>query len=289
MDEQERNQTVSGDFSGQLAGGDILNQHHHYHESPKLTDAERWELNRKVDQVEEVSGHPAKAVWGQLNRIIGRKLADFRLEHKASAHTILDLWIEIGGLKDELAGSAKALTRLTELNAEQASKLRNTERTIDYLKQNPSQSSELSKKLLSAEQELQSFRQRYQRQASEIEELTRSLKQAQSTRVSSHCISCSATNYELSNTKKKLFGWIVAAAIAAVTTGSSITLYRQEAAKLEAANARIQTCEYGGQAYRLGSVIDFPNAPDIQCIADSGGQVARWEKLQSPPKRRHRG
>ncbi|WP_145964306.1 hypothetical protein [Chromobacterium phragmitis] len=289
MDEQERNQTVGGDFSGQLAGGDILNQHHHYHESPKLTDAERWELNRKVDQVEEVSGHPAKAVWGQLNRIIGRKLADFRLAHKAPAHTILDLWIEIGGLKDELAGSAKALTRLTELNAEQASKLRNSELTIDYLKKNPPQPLELSKKLLSAEQELQSWRQRYQRQASEIEELTRSLKQAQSTRVSSHCISCNAVSHELSNTKKKLFGWMAATAIAAIAAGSLITLYRQEAAQLTAANARIQICEYGGQTYRLGSVIDLSDAPDIQCIAGDKGRVARWEKLQPTPKRRHRG
>lgn len=62
------------------------------------------------------------------------------------------------------------------------------------------------------------------------------------------------------------------------------------AAEADAARAQLSLCEYGGQSYRVGSIIDNAKAPDLECVG-APGQVASWQKLavRTPAKRVRRG
>ena len=67
-----------------------------------LTTAERSELNKKVLRLEKDFDKPGWATWRFLHSTIGvENLKAMRIEHRDSAHTILDLMIELAETKEK--------------------------------------------------------------------------------------------------------------------------------------------------------------------------------------------
>lgn len=91
MDKKKTN--IEGDFSGQLAGGDI-NNHHHYSGSRPLNSAEVQDIKNKVLHYVVIGGKTEIEVWGALKKILGCGLRELHQDQEKAAHSILDLWIE---------------------------------------------------------------------------------------------------------------------------------------------------------------------------------------------------
>ncbi|OHX19674.1 MULTISPECIES: hypothetical protein [Chromobacterium] len=106
------------------------------------------------------------------------------------------------------------------------------------------------------------------------------------------CEDCVASAQALSEAQRSVK---VLIAISVLAIGISISLgylSHTSSAQASALKAQLQSqqheCNYQGQRYRLGSIIDFPNAPDIQCLAGQNGQVAYWQPLHVAHKLRKR-
>ncbi|WP_155295463.1 hypothetical protein [Chromobacterium violaceum] len=257
-------------------------EHYHYTEGRRLTEPEIRELKLKVRRLADTTKIDEVEYWAELKTILGKGLRELCLEQKAAAHKILDLLLEnadYGKALDSRPQSdqeqASAIAEMLVQNSELAAKLTN-------LQHNNSALEKQRQHLQSRSQQLQDTNSKLSHQ---VDELTRSLKHAQSLRVSTHCISCSTTSKELADTKNVKRLWMGAAFIMAVSAGAFGLLYKQAHAEAIAVGARIQSCEYNGQPYQLGSIIDNPHAPDIQCVAGSAGQAAFWQKIHIEQKR----
>ncbi|MFB9159923.1 hypothetical protein [Chromobacterium violaceum] len=260
-------------------------EHHHYTEGRRLTEPEIRELKQKVRRLADATKIDEVEYWAELKTILGKGLRELCLEQKAAAHKILDLMLECSDYAKELDSrpqsdqeQARAVAEMLVQNSELAAKLTNLQRTHDELKKQRQQQHSQSQQLQETNSKL----------SHQVDELTRSLKQAQSHRVSTHCISCSATSKELADAKGAQRVWIGLTLVMAVCTGAFGLLYKQARAETVAVGARIQNCEYNGQLYRLGSIIDNPHAPDIKCVQGDSGQVAFWQQLQAHSKRKQK-
>lgn len=251
-------------------------EHHHYTEGRRLTEPEIRELKQKVRRLADATKIDEVEYWAELKTILGKGLRELCLEQKAAAHKILDLMLESSDYAKELDSrpqsdqeQARAVAEMLVQNSELAAKLTNLQRTHDELKKQRQQQHSQSQQLQETNSKL----------SHQVDELTRSLKQAQSHRVSTHCISCSATNKELADAKGTQRVWIGLTLVMAVCTGALGLLYKQARTEAVAMSVKIQNCEYNGQSYRLGSIIDLPQAPDIQCTEGKNGQSSYWMQL----------
>ncbi|UTH73956.1 hypothetical protein [Chromobacterium sp. IIBBL 290-4] len=260
-------------------------EHHHYTEGRRLTEPEIRELKLKVRRLSDTTKIDEVEYWAELKTILGKGLRELCLEQKAAAHKILDLLLEISDFSKDLnrlpqssQEQASAITEMLVQNSDLAAKLTNLQRTNDDLKKQRQQLQDNAQQLQSKNSNL----------SQQVDELTRSLKHAQSHRISTHCTSCATTKIELSDAKNAMRLWISGAFLMAVGAGVFGMLYKQAHAETVAIGARIQNCEYNGQPYRLGSIIDNPQAPDIQCVAGNAGQAAFWQKIHIGQKRKSR-
>lgn len=134
-------QEIKGDFTGQLAGGDIVN--HNYTQGRLLTKAERVELHRLVQRLENDFGEPGWQTWKFLHRTIGvENIEVMCLDHLGPAETILNLLLERARLRadlkskmEEFQQSGKALTSLTERNSQLAVQLKQAQQAAAALHQ----------------------------------------------------------------------------------------------------------------------------------------------------------
>lgn len=122
-------QEIKGDFAGQMAGGDIINNLHT--QGRLLTKAERIELHRLVQRLESEFGEPGWQTWKFLHRTIGvENIETMCLAHRDQAETILNLLLARATLQEELQSkteefeqSATAITRLAERTSELSTQL----------------------------------------------------------------------------------------------------------------------------------------------------------------------
>jgi hypothetical protein len=93
-------QTIQGGVK-QLAAGDI---HNHPGSGRALTRAERIDLNRQVDELENQSGDSRREIWLELHRLIGvNSIDEMCIEHLAAASALLELRLQNATLRKELA------------------------------------------------------------------------------------------------------------------------------------------------------------------------------------------
>lgn len=104
------------------------------------------------------------------------------------------------------------------------------------------------------------------------------------------CYRCLTATQTLAENRRSLV-LVSAMAVLAIAAAVFFGVRSQAlAAEAEVARAQLSLCEYGGQSYRVGSIIDNAKAPDLECVG-APGQVASWQKLavKAPAKRVRRG
>lgn len=126
---------------GDVAGRDIVN--HNYTQGRLLTKAERVELHKLVQRLENDFGEPGWQTWKFLHRTIGvENIEVMCLAHRDQAEAILNLLLERARLQteledktDEFEQSGKALTTLTERNSLLAAQLKQAQQAATALHQ----------------------------------------------------------------------------------------------------------------------------------------------------------
>ncbi len=82
-----------------------------------LTREERVELNKKVKQIEQVSGEQGWITWRFIHRTIGvESVEDLKLDQKDAIHVLLDLLLERATLKKQNQGVAKEFAESIQQN-----------------------------------------------------------------------------------------------------------------------------------------------------------------------------
>ena len=82
-----------------------------------LTREERVELNKKVKQIEQVSGEQGWVTWRFIHRTIGvESVEDLKLDQKDAVHVLLDLLLDRATLKKQNQGVAKELDESMQQN-----------------------------------------------------------------------------------------------------------------------------------------------------------------------------
>lgn len=277
VDERNQSQNVQGDFNGQLANGNISNHIYGNQERARLNGAEAKRIKDKALELIGLTGQESVKTWGRLKDIFGEGVNDLFRDQEKAAHVILDLWLEQA--KNHNESSAKQQTDLLIQLSELKAKHSEAQSEEQKLRR---QHAETTDRLRHAQQAYSNLEQQHRQQAASLNILSDQLRRAQDVthRVSTHCISCSATSKELADAKNAKRLWIGGAFVMAVSTGMLGLLYKQAHAEAVDIGAKVQNCEYNGQEYRLGSVIDLPKAPDIRCTYDENKRSASWTLLR---------
>lgn len=226
-----------------------------------LTQQERSELNKKVQQLAEEYGQIGWKTWRFLHNTIGvENIEAMRLGQRDIARTILDLMLEVAALK-RAQGSAS-----------------NEEMTDD-----------LRSELIKVQQALQLNTARWayeSRRASEAVANSDRLKAAAAVteqllvKSRADCRSLELSVKSLCTRSYWLAGLLCLTSVLLAT----ITYVSQEQAKrVDAMGARLSLCSFDGRAYPIGSVID--GRPSMECI-EGGDGFSTWQPMATKPTRK---
>lgn len=272
-----------------------------------LTGKERAALNGKIVQLHEKYGEHGGKTWTFLHQTIGVDCVDdIRLEQRDAAHAIVDLLLERAKLQHELKNGPRSDTRSSRELAERIAQVSDLTAKLSHLqhahdaqveqrqeiqqayaelqganRKQAKQLADAASQLRNAQQAQASLEQQYRQQTARLNETAEQLRRAQETaRRSQVCTTCQTNWHKLTNTRKLL---LTASIMASTAIGAAIVLgYRGHFAsnRAELAEARIHSCEFGAKPYTIGSIIDNPQAPDIQCVADPKGGQPHWQTLK---------
>ncbi|WP_152681931.1 hypothetical protein [Chromobacterium subtsugae] len=280
VDERNQNQNVQGDFNGQLANGNINNHIYSGQDRERLTAAEVWPIKLKGRQLIDLLGKDSVEVWGPLKEILGEGHNELFRDQEKAAHAILDLWIAQAERQDEASAGQQAdlLIQLSELKAKYT-EAQSTEKKLRK------QHAETTERLRQAQQAYSSLEQLHRQQTASLNTLSNQLRQAQETTPRAHtCASCYAATFKLASTRK---GLVTASVMAGLAIAVSVVLgYSNYQASKRASTAEmlVRSCEFHGKAYSIGSIIDNPQADDVQCVASPQGGQPNWQTIK-PTKR----
>jgi hypothetical protein len=225
---------------GDVAGRDIIN--HHHTQGRLLTKVERIELHKLVQRLETEFGEPGWQTWKFLHRTIGVENIDAMcLSHRDQADTILNLLLERASLQDEL--------ECTEAEFEQSGKAltKMAERNSQLVAQ------------------LQQAQQAYTALHAKVSER----------KPGEQCAKCAAAKEAVGTARRRM----LAAGIAAVVCALAGAFFAYQAyAKRAAASPTV--CQFNGQSFSVGSVIDGQDGANIECILGTG-QTPQWKSVNA--------
>lgn len=265
-----KSQVFEEKVSGQVVMGDVVNQIHH-DGSRALTSQESKELNNKVKQLSENYGEQPWDTWRFLHRTIGvESVKEMRLDHRDSAHAILDLLIEraelrsCGQQRSDDGYSSGEWTELIVKNSELAARLKESQTARNRLEQRLGEETERSKVLFSQLESAKSGAVRYEKLFASSDNLSRQL------------------GGSLVHAQKRGRRLMALLALFVLTTIAGAATAFFQATKARAAEARLSVCTFGGKSYAVGSVID--TNPDKECIRTSDGRAV-WKAVQEKARR----
>lgn len=266
-----KSQVFEEKVSGQVVMGDVVNQIHH-DGSRALTSQESKELNNKVKQLSENYGEQPWDTWRFLHRTIGvESVKEMRLDHRDSAHAILDLLIERAELQSHCNqqqnnddDSSGDWTELIVKNSELAARLKESQTLQKRLERRLDEEVERAKELHSQSKSAEYAAERYETLFVNSDNLSRQL---------------GSSLVHAQKRGRRLMALLVLFVLATIA-GTATAFF--QATKARAAEARLSTCTFGGKAYAVGSVID--TNPDKECIRTSDGRAV-WKAVQEKPRR----
>ena len=243
-----------------MAGRDVVH-HHHGHGRP-LTAKERAELNAKVTKLHEEFGTPGWQTWRSLHGYSGVENIDaMRLGHRDSVNAILDLMLEVAGLKKKLleASSVKAPEQAASRPEEVARLFVENGRLSARADAAEQKQRELEKLLSLSEGKL----------AAALDALRDARRASE------------ALGEKLSATARHAKRSAALAVLVFIGAGGAAYAAFDQAKRAALAESKLVACEFGGEAYAVGSVV-AENASRECVLGDEG--IAVWQS-QSPAKR----
>lgn len=276
VDERNQNQNVQGDFNGQLANGNINNHIYSGQERERLNPAEVWPIKIKGRQLIEMTGKNSAEIWGRLKDILGEGHNELFKDQEKAAHAILDLWIEQANFRGEDSAGLPAglLIQLSELKA----KYTEAQSTEQKLRK---QYADTTDRLRHSQQAYSNLEQQHRQQTASLNALSDQLRRNQGTiRRPQTCPSCDAAAVKLASTRKGVFTASVMAGLAIATTIVLGYWSYQASKRASSAEMLIRNCEFHGKTYSIGSIIDNPQADDVQCVASPQGGQPSWQTIK---------
>lgn len=253
-------QEFIGAVQGDVAGRDVVH-HHHGHGRP-LTTKERAELNAKVTRLHEDFGTPGWQTWRSLHGYAGVENIDaMRLGHRDSVNAILDLMLEVAALKkmlkvasisaaqEQAASHPEEIARLSVENGRMAARADASEQ----------RQCELERLLSLSEGKL----------ASALDALVDTRRAGE------------ALGHKLVTSTRRANRFAALAVLVFIGAGGAAYAAFDQAKRAALAESRLVTCEFGGDAYAVGSVV-AENASRECVLGDEG--IAVWQ-AQPPAKR----
>lgn len=241
-------EAVKQEFSGSVgdvAGRDIIN--HLHTQGRLLTKPERIALHKLVQRLESEFGEPGWQTWKFLHRTIGVENIDVMcLGHRDQAETILELLLERASLQDALANKTDEFDQSAQAITTLAER-----------------NSGLAAQLKQAQQAYAVLK----AQAAEPKQVD-------------NCTRCKAATEVIGRTRKHMLLARVAAGAAAIAAASFSYQAHSLSRAAQTVQARFAVCEFEGKPFTVGSIIDNTDAPDIECVASTGGQSPQWKTIK---------
>ncbi|ALS60686.1 hypothetical protein [Pandoraea norimbergensis] len=261
---------------GEVAGRDIVN--HHHSKGRPLTKDERRSLNNYVKQLEDEYGESGKQTWTSIHRILGNdNIEEMSIEQIKPTEAILQLLLSNAQLKRQAAsaGNDPDLTVKLRLLADQLSSvIAERDKIKTQLVQYHQAYTSLEKRFKSQTRDLEASENKYSRlmdAADEVSQINERNKAAVS----------ALANVRHSVRRLRILALLAFAA--AATGGYGTYAFREKALTAQSA---LNGCAFDGKPYSVGSIIDNPQAPDIQCVAMGSGRRPEWQQTSNNPKAR---
>jgi len=252
-------QEFVGAVQGDVAGRDVV--HHHHGNGRPLTAKERSELNAKVTRLHEEFGTPGWKTWRSLHGYAGVENIDaMRLGHRDSVNAILDLMLEVAELK--------RLKETSDIAAHEQAASQPEELARLFV-----ENGRLSARADAAEQKQRELEKLLSLSEGKLASAMGALRAAR--------LAEEALGHRLSAWTRRTKRFAVLAVLALIGAGGAAYAAFDQARRAALAESRLLTCEFGGDAYAVGSVV-AENA-SRECVLGEEG-TAVWQ-AQSPAKR----
>ncbi|VVD97667.1 hypothetical protein PCO31110_01973 [Pandoraea communis] len=256
---------------GEVAGRDIVN--HHHAKGRPLTKDERRSLNNYVKQLEDEYGESGKQTWTSIHRILGNdNIEEMSIEQLKPTEAILQLLLSNAQLKRQAASAGNDPDLTTKLRL-----------LADQLSSAIAERDDLKTKLVQYHQAYTSLEKRFKSQARDLEasesKYSRLMEAADEVSLINERNKAAVSDLaNVRHSARRLRIWALLALTVAAAGGYGTYAFRQQAI---AARSALNGCSFGGKPYSLGSIIDNPQAPDIQCVSMGNGRRPEWQPLAS--------
>ncbi|WP_175841672.1 hypothetical protein [Burkholderia arboris] len=263
-----------GKVADSIIGRDVVN--HNYGQGRLLTRTERVDLNKLVRQLEIEFGAPGWQTWKFLHRTIGvENIETMCLVHRDPAETILGLLLDRAKLQQTPSGHELPISVDTAA-------LANKNREIAELDGRFRKQGEAMQALRA---DLGKARAETKKRVDEVLKLVDSFatlkKKLETSQGNNRDLSA-----ELEKAKQRIavgrrnLAALAIALLVVVTCGAIIWRKADTSAKaLQVLESK--QCMYAGKPYAVGSIIDNPSAPDIECIATDRDASPEWQELKA--------
>lgn len=266
-----------GKVADSIVGRDVVN--HHYGQGRLLTRTERADLNKLVRQLEIEFGTPGWQTWKFLHRTIGvENIETMCLIHRDPAETILGLLLDRAKL--QLAPPSHNLASSTDTAALVEKNRELSDLDARFRKQGEAMQA-LRADLAKARGEANK---RVDDALKLAESITTLKKKLETSQGNNRDLSATLENakHRIAAGRRNLAALAIALLVA-VTCGA-IIWHKADTSTKALQMLESKQCMYAGKPYAVGSVIDNPSAPDIECVATDTGGSPEWQELK--PRRR---
>lgn len=261
--------------SGGVAARDIVN--HHHAKGRLLTKEERRTLNNYVKQLEDEYGEPGKQTWTSIHRILGNdSIEAMSIDQLKPTEAILQLLLSNAQLRRQSVSAGNDPDLAGKLH-EVVNSLATVTAERDKLKQFVAQYyrtyNSLEERHKAQTTAFRSLEEKYSKLLDDAVRLSGNSKRG--------LAAVSQLDAETRRSKRlKVYLGLTLFLICAMGYGA--LAFRNQAV---AARAAIGGCQYEGKTYSLGSVIDNPDAPDIECRPGPSGRPPTWQRMYASPKK----
>ncbi|QOK96793.1 hypothetical protein HF909_10345 [Ralstonia pseudosolanacearum] len=281
-------EAVKQEFSGpvgDVAGRDIINNN--YSHGRPLTKAERSELNKLVQQLENEYGELGWQTWKFLHRTIGvENIETMCLDHRSQAETILGLLLDRAKAEkahaqlqqdyDQIAESldiqdedVKQLTVQVETLTRSNAAMQRLHQSATKTTARDKEVNELAEKLYQANRSCSDMQRRYELSRASLEE--------------SQSRYAAAVGSAISFRKRWLWSWGAIGVLTCLMVTLSYQTYKLRNT-LRATEARLSVCEFEGKTYGVGSSVSGDAAAALKCVLGERG-TPEWQAAGKPRNR----
>ncbi|KWZ43762.1 hypothetical protein WS72_13450 [Burkholderia savannae] len=248
-----------------------------------------------MSRLDQEFGQSGAQTWSSIHRILGvNSIEDIHLEQYNPTEAILQQLFEIAQLRSSLANRGdgadesvpivqEALTTLTERNGRLVTELDQQRRAYGELEQRFKKQADAMQSLrastATAEGKANRWMDSLLKAADRVEELQKEIAN-QETRVANLTASLAVAEERAGSAKLNFRA--IAVALFFATACGAVLWYKAHSSEKALAQLQSQSkqCMFAGKPYAIGSIIDNPSAPDVECVLSEHGKSPEWRTIK---------